>query len=222
MYKSSKVLSLEKQKICLLIAHPDDECMFFGPIIQALSKDKSNYFYVLCMTTGNYYGLGKVRIKELEASLLNMIGKSLKLVNIVDNSDLPDHPTASWNKEVCQRIIQSFIEENEIDTIITFDSHGISSHPNHSFLYNSIKCLYFKRRPSIYILETVNLIRKYSLIFDIFLSLCLSRNLIAVSSPFEYLVTFKSMIKHRSQLVWFRFLYIITSRYMFINTLKKI
>ena len=225
MYKPNRSCfeQINSQKICLVIAHPDDECMFFGPIIQTLLKNKSNSLYVLCMTTGDYNRLGKIRTKELKSSLLNLAGaECLKTVNIVDNPELPDHPTVAWNREVCGDIIRSFIEENQLDIVITFDPHGISAHPNHCFLYDTIKCLDFKAKPPVYILETVSLLRKYSLIFDLIFSMSFPSCLIAVSSPLEYINTFRSMLKHVSQLVWFRWLYIVTSRYMFINTLRKI
>jgi len=47
--------------ILLLIAHPDDESMFFAPTLLAL-KGKIR---VLCLSTGNYDGLGHIRKKEL-------------------------------------------------------------------------------------------------------------------------------------------------------------
>jgi hypothetical protein len=34
----SKSKNFNKKNICLLIAHPDDECMFFTPTIEAMKK----------------------------------------------------------------------------------------------------------------------------------------------------------------------------------------
>ena len=38
-----------------------------------------------------------------------------------------------------------------------------------------------------------------------------------VSGAREYLTALKSMYEHRSQLVWFRWLYVVASRYMWVN-----
>ena len=54
--------------VLLVIAHPDDEAMFFGPTLRALSK-KGIPVQVLCLSNGNADGLGKIREKELAASL---------------------------------------------------------------------------------------------------------------------------------------------------------
>lgn len=43
-------------RILLLIAHPDDETMFFSPTIRALAHSGHRIF-VLCVSNGNYYGM---------------------------------------------------------------------------------------------------------------------------------------------------------------------
>lgn len=43
-----------------------------------------------------------------------------------------------------------------------------------------------------------------------------------VSSPLLYITAWRAMWAHRSQLVWFRYLYMLFSRYVLINTLKRI
>ena len=49
-----------------MIAHPDDEAMFFAPSIIQLNN--FNKISVLCLSNGNFAGLGKTREKELEKS----------------------------------------------------------------------------------------------------------------------------------------------------------
>lgn len=46
-----------------VIAHPDDEAMFFVPSIVNLRQN--NRLYLLCLSTGNFAGLGRIREKEL-------------------------------------------------------------------------------------------------------------------------------------------------------------
>jgi N-acetylglucosaminylphosphatidylinositol deacetylase len=44
---------LYDKRICLLIAHPDDEAMFFAPTLLALTKPElGNHIKILCLSTG--------------------------------------------------------------------------------------------------------------------------------------------------------------------------
>lgn len=45
--------TLYNKRICLLIAHPDDEAMFFAPTLLALTKPElGNHLKILCLSTG--------------------------------------------------------------------------------------------------------------------------------------------------------------------------
>ena len=45
--------TLRNKRICLLIAHPDDEAMFFAPTIIALtSEELGNHVKILCLSSG--------------------------------------------------------------------------------------------------------------------------------------------------------------------------
>lgn len=57
MYTASVVLTrfpmLVSKRICLLIAHPDDEAMFFAPTVLALTRPETgNHVKILCLSTG--------------------------------------------------------------------------------------------------------------------------------------------------------------------------
>lgn len=44
---------LRNKRICLVIAHPDDEAMFFSPTVLALTKPEAgNHVKILCLSTG--------------------------------------------------------------------------------------------------------------------------------------------------------------------------
>ncbi|KAJ1186001.1 hypothetical protein NDU88_002786 [Pleurodeles waltl] len=53
--------------VLLLLAHPDDECMFFAPTIISLVKLRY-LISVLCFSSGNYYNQGEARKEELTHS----------------------------------------------------------------------------------------------------------------------------------------------------------
>lgn len=42
------------KRVLLVIAHPDDECMFFGPTVLNFTANKACTLYILCLSTGNY------------------------------------------------------------------------------------------------------------------------------------------------------------------------
>ena len=74
---------LRGRRICLLIAHPDDEAMFFAPSVLALTRPSlGNHLKILCLSTGNAAGLGDVRARELSrsASMLGLRGPDDVLV----------------------------------------------------------------------------------------------------------------------------------------------
>jgi len=46
---------LRNKRICLLIAHPDDEAMFFAPSVIALTeRSLGNHVKILCLSTGTF------------------------------------------------------------------------------------------------------------------------------------------------------------------------
>lgn len=74
----------------------------------------------------------------------------------------------------------------------------------------------------LYKLESIPLYRKYIGIFDLLTPSNQNNDRtrqVLISPPFAYLTTHKAMRQHASQLVWFRWLYVTFSRYMFINDL---
>lgn len=117
----------ENKKVCLLVAHPDDEAMFFGPCVRSLlTSDANNQIYVLCLTSGNYYGLGRIRMKEMKASCLSLasgcLAGRLVDVSVVDEPEkLADGPKAKWDRQLALRTISAYIKKNSIDCLITFD-----------------------------------------------------------------------------------------------------
>lgn len=43
-----------KKRVLLVIAHPDDECMFFGPTVLNFTGNKNCTLYVMCLSTGEH------------------------------------------------------------------------------------------------------------------------------------------------------------------------
>ena len=52
---ASRLPRLTNKRICLLIAHPDDEAMFFAPTVLALTRPETgNHVKILCLSSGTY------------------------------------------------------------------------------------------------------------------------------------------------------------------------
>lgn len=50
---ASQLPALENKRVCLLIAHPDDEAMFFAPTVLALTRPETgNHVKILCLSSG--------------------------------------------------------------------------------------------------------------------------------------------------------------------------
>jgi len=205
--------------ILLVIAHPDDEAMFFGPTLLSLSK--SYNISILCLSNGNYEGLGQIRSKELlECGLIYNISNDN--IKVIDHADLKDGMNNIWSIDTIADIIIENIKN--IDTIITFDSYGVSGHPNHIATYKGVVLAHKRLNDTnipikVLILNSVNIIRKFLGIFDIILSLLLSKN---IAITLNILHIWKAMAAHSSQFVWYRRLFVIFSRYTYVNTFTTI
>jgi N-acetylglucosaminylphosphatidylinositol deacetylase len=78
--------TVRNKRICLLIAHPDDEAMFFAPTVLALTRPETgNHVKILCLSTGNADGLGETRKKELIKSAMLLGLRQEEDVFVVDS-----------------------------------------------------------------------------------------------------------------------------------------
>ena len=138
--------------------------------------------------------------------------------------------------------------DTTIDVLITFDKDGVSGHPNHRSLHaGAVHWLQtmIKGRSGwdapvkLYRLGSTNVIRKYASLLDVPFTLVRvvldsmsrsgKRNEKEFPSWLLFLNDFSSYRKaqramteaHKSQMVWFRWGWIILSRYMVVNDLKR-
>lgn len=212
-----------KDIILLVTAHPDDECMFFAPTILSLLKE-GYCVYLLCLSAGGFYGKSSERKKELRESC-KILGIPSGNVIIIEHSKLPDHPDMLWSEVRVALIIKKYFIQLSAKIIFSFDEAGVSNHQNHVAICSGLKYLKAKgllpKDTQVFLLKSVFLLEKYLA--------CLSLPLCRMFSGLYFISTFKdiqktwlSMKAHRSQFVWFRKLYIIFSRYVYINTFKEL
>ncbi|KAL2916571.1 N-acetylglucosaminyl-phosphatidylinositol de-N-acetylase [Polyrhizophydium stewartii] len=225
-----------REAVLVLTAHPDDECMFFAPTILALASSGSVDVHVLCLSNGNAEGLGRVREKELVASC-KTLGVSASRVVSLNHEKLQDSMTVDWDRDTIAAIVVDHVAKHRIDAIVTFDSQGISGHTNHRALFHAMSAATRAAQIAVpvYTLETVPVVRKFAALLDVVWtvathSMALARDTDGIGnprrlfllSPYEYMTAREAMFKHRSQLVWFRYLYLVFSRYMVVNVLDRI
>lgn len=212
------------KRVLLVTAHPDDECMFFGPFIIRLLKKEMTLVYILCMSKGDYKNKGILRKQELYDSC-RVLGVPSENIYLCCSTLRKDGPMFDWKPESTSEVIRTYVETLDIDTIVTFDQGGVSGHVNHSALFHSVVHMHKRNllppNCKVFLLASVGIMRKYSGMMDCALSLILS-NHIFILSPLEQQVLKTAMSKHGSQWVWFRKLYIYFSRYAYINTFTEL
>ncbi|KAK1352655.1 N-acetylglucosaminylphosphatidylinositol deacetylase [Heracleum sosnowskyi] len=216
-----------KKNVLLVIAHPDDESMFFTPTINYLTSIGHN-IHILCMSTGNADGIGNIRKEELyQASVILKVPQHQ--VKVLDHPNFQDGFGRVWDCDLLAEIVSEEINANSIDTIITFDRYGVSGHCNHRDLNRGVRSRLLRsalqREIDAWELVSTNLWRKYSGPIDIWLSIL---NAIKGSDKLHCLLnaqprrSYVAMAQHLSQWVWFRKLFVSFSSYTFVNTLQKI
>ncbi|KAJ2849148.1 hypothetical protein GGI22_005589 [Coemansia erecta] len=222
----------KKQKHVLFVtAHPDDECMFFAPTLAYLSRRKDIAVTLLCLSKGDHDGAGEVRKKELLKASVGF-GLTPDSVIIVDDANLPDDPRRIWNAALVAKVVEDVVMVGDVDAVFTFDQRGVSGHQNHIATYMGVKHMALTsqrlkfRSVNVYALETVGLARKFSSILDTIFGLgaffASRSSLLFVADLQGYSMGIQAMLMHESQLAWFRKLYLVFSRYMFLNNYSKL
>uniref|UniRef100_A0A1B0CV86 N-acetylglucosaminylphosphatidylinositol deacetylase n=1 Tax=Lutzomyia longipalpis TaxID=7200 RepID=A0A1B0CV86_LUTLO len=212
------------RRILFVLAHPDDECMFFGPTILSLCQRDNCQVFLLCLSIGDHEQQGRVRREELFRScqVLKIPPENVTIMNL---TELPDDPNVEWKVPTIARLIEQTIEALDIEALITFDRDGVSQHPNHIAIFYAASSLcltgIMPNSCKFYALESTNLLRKYMLVLDLPITLLLSRHWFVLPWH-ERKIVVRAMLEHKSRLVWFRKLYILLSRYMLMNSLREL
>ncbi|KAJ6418667.1 N-ACETYLGLUCOSAMINYL-PHOSPHATIDYLINOSITOL DE-N-ACETYLASE-RELATED [Salix purpurea] len=219
--------ALSKRNVLLVVAHPDDESMFFSPTINYLISRGHN-LYILCFSIGNADGIGNTRKQEFYQACA-VLKVPLQQVKVLDHPDLQDGFGKVWDHELLAKIIEEEVSSHGIDMIITFDNYGVSGHCNHRDVHHGVCRLLHnvsKRSVEAWELTSTCILRKYSGPVDIWLSMLLPlryadgmTHCLLNEHPRK---SFHAMAEHSSQWIWFRKLFVSFSSYTYVNTLRKI
>jgi LmbE family N-acetylglucosaminyl deacetylase len=125
------------KKIVAVFAHPDDETLQIGGIL-SLASQQGISTHALCLTKGEA-GVGhpdydqtllaEVRAKEL-AGALKILG--------VKNYDLADFPDGHLRQQTIYPYLEHLLQRLEPDVIITHDPSGMSGHPDHQIVSQTV------------------------------------------------------------------------------------
>jgi N-acetylglucosaminylphosphatidylinositol deacetylase len=125
MLRSSLVPSSHSRTL-FVIAHPDDEAMFFAPTILFM-HDRSQ-LHLICLSSGNNDGLGKVREKELYKSCA-VLGIPEERVRVYDEDGLQDGMRNHWDSTLVMDIVRNTVDEFQINTVCAINSLSYSFTP---------------------------------------------------------------------------------------------
>jgi len=235
--------ALTRRNYVLVIAHPDDESMFFLPMIYNIMHD-ANYkcnkssLHILCLSNGNYDKLGAIRERELHAAVA-LISHQIK-VTIVRNSKLLDGPKESWSCHLIGTILVGYIQKEKIDkqpvtTLVTFDKGGVSGHANHVDTHEGVLDFYLKNHLDLdlelwTLVSIENIVKKYvpilpvlRLVFMWIFSFGQRRHIKMEGMNqcsfmmMDPMLVWRAMNAHYTQFVWYRRLFVVFSRYSYVN-----
>ena len=118
-------------RVLVVVAHPDDESFGLGAVISAFAADDV-VVDVLCLTRGEastLHGvegdLATIREHELRAAADALGARG------VDLRALPDGGLAGLDHAIIDREVERAVAATRPDGILTFDTTGISGHPDH-------------------------------------------------------------------------------------------
>ncbi|KAI6694247.1 hypothetical protein NL676_021957 [Syzygium grande] len=216
-----------KSNVLLVIAHPDDESMFFSPTISYLTSRGHN-LHILCLSVGDADGKGNIRKEELYQACVTL-EVPCPQVKVMDHPDLQDGFGNKWNHDLLSKIIEQEVLARGIHVVITFDDYGVSGHCNHRDVHYGVRKLLqvmAQRDIEAWELVSTNILRKYSGPVDFWISTLFnsrcptgSVHCLMNENPRR---SFIAMSQHSSQWVWFRKLFVSFSSYTYVNTLRSI
>ncbi|KAI0979452.1 hypothetical protein GJ496_003127 [Pomphorhynchus laevis] len=208
----------------LIIAHPDDECMFFGPtLLNLIANNRGSNIRILLLSSGQTDSHVD-RLLEFRTAC-----DYLQITNISITPLFKDGFKHNWPIKLIADQIEYISKSFNIDTILTFDAYGVSGHPNHKAVYRAaLNCCKSSNIQHRLHLKSVSVFRKYLGPIDIWYSvivnkLCCSDSIVLTANKSQNQQIKEALFKHKSQMVWYRRLfYAQLSRYMWINDLVEI
>lgn len=113
----------------LVTAHPDDESMFFLPLVHSLTQQSAHasgcdtnapptewQVHLLCLSRGNFDGLGAVREQEMR-TCGQFLGVDKQKVHVLEDAQLQDGMQAKWSHAHIAQLVLEHIERHGINAV---------------------------------------------------------------------------------------------------------
>jgi len=211
------------KRVCFVIAHPDDESVFFLPTVKK-AVDSNCEVFILCLSDGGFRGRGSKRKGEL-FDAMSVIGIPVDHITVLSDSSFQDSKIHFWDAAHLRPVIKEHLKLNKADVVITFDLAGASAHPNHCATAYACSTLAQQKETSwdCYLLNSYS--QFYS--FEILLEIAFEPHV--VFSPFGFWWSVQCLRKHQTQ--WhkhiFKYMLLmrlrsVLSNYMYINSFYKV
>ncbi|CUS21418.1 LAQU0S03e02146g1_1 [Lachancea quebecensis] len=209
--------------INLVIAHPDDEVMFFAPTLLQLDQ----YFNagipvaVFSLTDGGADGLGSLREEELRDSVHLLFRRREAEVTVLD---FEDGMAVNWDLEATVKVLSKHINDDQ-PLFLTFDDHGVSNHINHISCHETVRNLQaaYPKSRVFSLTSKRSIFQKYTAFVPSLISVFKGSTKPMFMNTFkQYLLAFSVMMNaHTTQMVWFRYGWWFFSYYVFANEIKE-
>lgn len=245
-------LHITDSDVYFVIGHPDDEVMFFAPSLIELGKSKyNNRLKVICFSHGDAVdpSLGAIRMQELKnLARILPVQEVVILDGYEDSMEVQwdaEHVAASLNQvmgPIKERHVVITFDENGVSG----HPNHISLYHGCKHYFAS----YHKKAPrNLYVLKSLGFLEKYSFtlltnieLLILYISKAVLKNILKVGVNISFFPNHfeKNSIKfysdlnslslaysamahgHFSQMVWFRYGWLVFSRYLTYNHLIQV
>jgi N-acetylglucosaminylphosphatidylinositol deacetylase len=229
-------------RLLLVTAHPDDEAMFFAPLLGALARQPPGArveVHVLCLTSGEGGGCGEVRARELLGAAA-ALGIAPARVRVLRHAALRDGLHEAWDGGAAAGAVGEALARVRPALVATFDAEGVTRHPNHCAAHAAVVRAAAAAaadapplRPTLLLLQTLPLWQRF---LGPLAALCRCRRRAArgthqqqqqqqqqqltlgAPGPWPWAHCHQAMRQHASQYVWHRRLWVACSSYSVMNT----
>ena len=170
--------------------------------------------YVTIFLKGNASGKGLQRERELH-DWVEYLEIHPSHLFILHDPRIQDGMEEKWNITLCQEYLERFILSHSITEVRTFDSRGVSGHPNHISTFLTVCSIREKFKDvSFLTLYSMSLLSKYTGPISLLLASGKRDEVVKASNP---LLTHQLFQFHQSQITWYRILFTFISQYSYRN-----
>lgn len=120
------------KRALLVTAHPDDESMFFLPLLRSLREQRDPtedewQVHLLVLSRGNFDGLGDERDVEMR-NCAAFLGIEADNVRVLEDPKLQDGMQNRWSVDYIAALVLEYIESKRIDAVRSSTNFVFHSH----------------------------------------------------------------------------------------------